>query len=259
MKQKLAKSNQSVEKVLQIIEIMSESRKPMRLQDIALRAELPASTTLRLVNTLLTHGYANQDPETLRYTLSLKLTHIGSLVASQVSIRDSAHPYLLELSHKCQEAACLAIDENMQVVYMDVVDGPDGMLKITQRIGKVSPMHCTGIGKILMLNYTMNQVNQYIALKGLTIFTPHTIATKNDLLDELDTIRNQNYALDNEECELGARCIAAGIKDYSGKYVGGISISGPLSRMTIERMDVLKDIVIDTANKISKLLSYQNL
>lgn len=256
MPRKLSKINQSVEKIFQIIEIMANSREPLRLQDIALKVDMPASTVLRLVNTLVSCGYANQDPITLKYSLSLKFTLIGGLVSSQTSIRDIAHPFLLELSKKCKESVCLAIEQDMEVVYLDVIDGPDGILRITQRIGKVAPLHSTAVGKILMLNYDSEQLNQVIALKELTALTPNTIINKDDLIKELKKIKSQGYALDDEECELGARCIAAGIKEYSGKIIGAISISGPITRMSMEHIDTIKYIVMDTAQTISELMAY---
>ncbi|NLK65584.1 MAG: IclR family transcriptional regulator [Tissierellia bacterium] len=257
MPRKLAKINQSVEKTLQIIEIMAESRQALRLQDIALKVDMPASTVLRLVNTLVSSGYANQDPITLKYSLSLKFALIGSLVSSQINIRNIAHPYLIELSERCKESVCLAIEQDMEVVYLDVIDSPDGMLKITQRIGKVAPLHSTAVGKIMMLNYDSEQLNKFIELKGLTALTPNTITNKEDLIKELKKIKGQGYALDDEECELGARCIAVGIKDYSGKYIGGISVSGPITRMTMEYIDTIKHIVINTGQTISELMAYK--
>lgn len=258
MIKKLSKTNQSVEKTLQIIEIMSEAREPMRLQDVSLKADLPMSTALRLINTLVNFGYANQDPVSLRYSLSLKFAHIGSLVGAQVSIRDTAHPIMANLAHMCQESTCIAIEEDMEAVYIDVIDGPDGMLRITQRIGKRAPMHSTGVGKVLLQNYDSKQLTQLIAVKGLQILTPNTINTHDELLSEISKIRRQGYALDNEECELGARCIAAGIKDYTGKIVAGISVSGPISRMTAEKIGIITPIIMDSADSISRLLGYES-
>lgn len=257
MQKKLAKINQSVEKIFQIIEIMAESGERLRLQDIAMKAEMPASTALRLVNTLVSCGYANQDPVTLKYYLSLKFMLIGGYVSSQTSIRDIAHPYLHELSKKCKESVCLALEQDMEVVYIDVIDGPHGILKITQRIGKVAPLHSTAVGKIMMLNYDSKQLNQFIELKGLEALTPNTITNKEELEKELKKIELQGYAIDDEECELGARCISVGIKDYSGKYIAGISVSGPTTRMTKEYIDIIKDTVMDTAKTISELLAYK--
>lgn len=257
MIEKSVKNNQSVEKVLQIIETMAKNREPLRLQDVAMKVDMPASTTLRFLNTLMKQGYVNQDPITLRYSLTLKFMYIGSLVSSQISIRDVAHPYLVELSKKCSESVCLGIEQDMEIVYIDVIDGPDGMLKITQRIGKLAPIHSTGIGKLLLLNYDMKQLDQMIAIKGLNALTPNTITSKNELLKELETIKAQGYALDDEECELGARCISAGIKDYTGKYVAGISVSGPSTRMTMENIKTIKNVVIEIADKVSEQLAYQ--
>lgn len=257
MGEKLAKNNQSVEKVLQIIETMAQNREPLRLQDIALKVDMPASTTLRFINTLMKCGYAHQDPITLRYSLTLKFMYIGSLVSLQISIRDIVHPYLVELSRKCNESVCLAIEQDMEIVYIDVIDGPDGMLKITQRIGKLAPIHSTGIGKLMLLNYDSRQLNQMIAVKGLKALTPNTITSKEELIKELKKIKAQGFALDNEECELGARCLSVGIKDYTGKYVAGISVSGPTTRMTMDYISNIKNIVIDIADKISEHLGYK--
>ena len=256
MPAKLSKLNQSVEKALQIIEIMMKEPEAMRLQDIALKAEMPPSTALRMINTLLVYGYVNQDPDTLRYSLSLKFAQVGSAVSSRFSLSKIAHPLLVELSQRCQESCCLAVEENMELIYTDVVDGPDNMLRIMQRIGKKAPLHSTGIGKLLLLNYSNRQLNELIATKGLTALTPNTLVSREALVERLEQIRAQGYALDDEECELGARCVAAPVRDYTGKVVAGVSISGPVSRLTKERIQVIIPVVQETANRISKLLAY---
>lgn len=256
MPTKLSKVNQSVEKAIQIIEIMAKEGGAMRLQDIAQKTDLPASTALRMVNTLLVYGYVNQNPETLRYSLSLKFAQIGSIVTSQVSLSQVAHPLLVELSRRCQESCCLAVEENMELIYTDVVDGPDNMLRIMQRIGKRAPLHSTGIGKLLLLNYSRDKLRELIRVKGLTPLTPNTACTEEALLDRLDKIRAQGYALDDEECELGARCVAAPVRDYTGRIVAGISISGPISRMTMEHIREVAPVVTGTAAQISKALAY---
>lgn len=255
MPAKLSKVNQSVEKVIQIIEVMAKEGPSMRLQDIALKTDMPASTALRMVNTLLVYGYVNQDPDTLQYSLSLKFAQIGNIVAAQVSLTQIAHPLLVELSRRCQESCCLAVDDEMELIYTDVVDGPDNMLKIMQRIGKRAPLHSTGIGKLLLLNYSRDRLREMIRVKGLTPLTPNTACTEEALLDRLAQIRTQGYALDDEECELGARCVAAPVYDYTGKVVAGISVSGPISRLSSERIAVIVPVVQETAGKISRLLA----
>lgn len=254
MPQKLSKPNQSVEKVIKIIETMACEKEPMRLQDIAMKCGMPSSTTLRMMNTMLIYGYVNQDFQTSRYSLSLKFARIGSQVCGQVNLTGIAHPFLVELSHKCHESSCLAIEENMEVVYTDVVDGPDNMLKIMQRIGKRAPLHSTGIGKLLLSNYSNSQLREFVNVKGMRALTPNTLITLESLMTKMEEIRKLGYALDNEECELGARCVAAPVRDFSGKIIAGISVSGPVSRMSMERIKVITTVVMDTAARISTLM-----
>jgi DNA-binding IclR family transcriptional regulator len=256
LKEKLAKKNQSVEKVFQIIEVMAKAKGPMRLQDISVRIGLPASTALRYLNTLMTFGYVNQDVDSQKYSLTLKFAQIGSLVSSQISIREIARPYLIDLSEKCQESTCLAIEDHMEAIYIDVVDGPDNMLKTLQRIGKSAPLHSTGVGKLFLLNYPIEKIDMLIAEKGLSRLTENTISTKEELMKELDRVKCSNYAFDNEECEIGAKCIAAPIRDYTGKIVAGISVSGPVTRMTPEKIKLLTEYTIVAAQKISEILAY---
>jgi DNA-binding IclR family transcriptional regulator len=251
LNEKQSKKNQSVEKVFQIIEIMAENKGSMRLLDVSQKLQLPASTVLRFLNTLLTFGYVYQDEETLKYSLTMKFCHIGELVRSKISILDIAKPFLVTLSEKCHESTCLAIENDMTVLYIDAVDGPDKMLKTLQRIGKCAPMHSTGVGKLMLLGYDDTKINKYITDKGLSSLTQNTITTKELLLKELASIRTLGYALDNEECEIGARCLAAPIKDYTGNTTACISVSGPVSRMSMDKINSIKDYVKEAAEIIS--------
>jgi DNA-binding IclR family transcriptional regulator len=253
--QKLMKTNQSVEKTIQIIETMASAREPLRLADIALLVQMPASTALRMVNTLVQKGYAYQEADTLRYGLTLRLTQIGSQVNAHISIREIAHPVLVRLSQDFKESACLAIEEDMEVIYIDVVDGPDGLLKITQRIGKRAPMHSTGVGKLLLTQYTPEKLALFMEKKGLLSLTPNTVASMEDLHKEIELIRQRGFALDDEECELGARCLAAPICNSEGRIVAAISLSGPVSRMNPKRITEITSSLVAAANEIASVLA----
>lgn len=241
---------------MQIIETMAENKGPMRLSDISAKVKYPASTVLRMLNSLISLGYVKQDQETSKYFLTMKFCRIGEMIKSQYSIRDIVRPYLEELSYRCQESSCLAIEEDMTVVYIDVIDGPDKILRTLQRIGKIAPMHCTGVGKLLLLNYSEEQLKYFAEKKGMQKLTDNTITTLEDLTEELEKIRIQGFALDNEECEIGARCVAAPIRDYTGRIVACMSISGPASRITMERVQNVKNIVIDISNRASRELGF---
>lgn len=251
MNAKLSKVNQSIEKTIQIVEVMARGKGPMRLQDVAKKCGMPASTVMRMLNTLQVYGYVNQDPCTQHYSLSLRFARLGCLVSEQTNMRDVARPFLAELAQRCQETVCLGCEAEMEVECTDVVDGPDGILMVSQRVGARAPLHATGAGKLLLLNYSNQKLNEYIAVKGLRALTPHTLVTREALVNSLETIRSRGYALEDEERELGARCVAAPVRDYSGRIVGGISVSGPTTRMSRARLEALAPLVMDMAAELS--------
>jgi len=143
-------------------------------------------------------------------------------------------------------------------MYIDAVDGPDNMLKTLQRIGKRAPLHCTGVGKLMLLNYDHAKLDTLIEKYGLISMTPNTITNKDDLLAELRKVSENDFALDDEECELGARCLAAPIRDYTGNVIAAISVSGPTNRMTMKKIDEFKTYILEIACNISKALGYKS-
>jgi len=257
MQEKKAISNHSVEKTFAIIEVMAQNRGVMRLQDIAASCGIPSSTALRLLNTLVRLGYVFQNKNDSQYRLSLKFSFISETILSQLDLHSLIHPHLIQLSHLCKESTCLAIDRDMTVVYVDVVTGPDNMIKTMQYIGKYAPMHCTGVGKLMLTNYDNEQLDEYIRQKGLHAYTHHTICTKEQLMTELSLINKNGYAIDDEECELGARCIAAPIRNYTNKVIACISVSGPTTRMNMKQLDYIKPIIVDIAMQISVSMAYK--
>ncbi|MDR1933839.1 MAG: IclR family transcriptional regulator [Spirochaetales bacterium] len=255
MTSKAVKKNLSIGKALQIIETMAGRSGPMRLQEVANAVSQPPSTTLRFLNTLMDFGYADQDPTNLHYFLTMKFCRIGNLISRQIKMREVIRPFLEVLSRKFEESTCLAISQEDCVVYIDVVDGPDHILQALQRIGKIAPLHSTGVGKCLLLDYTEGQIAKF-AGKGLAGLTKNTIKTESELLTELAKVRRQGYGEDNEECEIGVRCVAAPIRDYSGKVVAAISTSGPTHRLNSDKLKLIRAEIPATAQNISKRLGY---
>ena len=256
MAQKMSKTNQSVEKTIRIIEILAKSNAPMRLSDIARLAGLPASTTLRMVNTLVECGYAYQEENGAQgYSLTMRFFKIGQMVASNFSIRDLAHAYLLSLSQDTGESCCLAINDHDEVRYLDVVESIKNHVMIRQRIGGTAPMHCTGSGKLFLCQYTPEQFSAFIA-RGLPRLTPHTLITAEALQYELKITMERGYAIDNEECEIGMFCLAAPVYDINQKIIAAVSLSGPISRMTnmrneLELIPRLRQCTSQIMNKIN--------
>jgi DNA-binding IclR family transcriptional regulator len=257
VKNRGTKRNLSIGKAFQVIEAMASQGGPLRLQEIAQKTGMPASTALRFLTTLKEYGYVDQVPETAQYFLTMKFCRIGNLVSRQIQIRDIVRPFLAQLSRDFEESVSLAIEQNFHVVYVDVVDGPDHMLQTLQRIGKIAPLHGTGVGKCLLLGFDEARLEELVKKQGLPALTPHTIHSLQDLKRELETVRRQGWAIDNEECEIGARCVAAPIRDYTGRIVAAISTSGPVFRMTEEKMEYMKIRITQAAKEISRLLGYE--
>lgn len=254
--EKTTPANQSSEKLLTLIEVLSAQDRPIRLQDLAKLVNMNASTVLRFLTALQNKRYVSQTKDHGYYYMTHKLCAIANNITMQMDVRKFCTPYLRSISQIFEESANLSIEEDMQVVYIEVINGPHQMLSIRQRIGNIAPMHCTGVGKLMLLDYNDAKINLLISNHGMPRFTENTITTKEALLQELETIRKQGYAFDNEECEIGARCIAVPIRNFTGQIVAGLSVSGPSTRMTDSHIYKNLPFLLDAAAAVSEKLGY---
>lgn len=236
---KLTKGNQSVEKAVRIIELLAASGDCMRLSDIAAGVELPSSTVLRMLNTLVDTGYAFQEGGgSKRYGLTMKFMSISQSVADHVSYHDLVHPFLLDLAAKTSETCCASVLHDNQVQYFDVVVGKtNGSLTVRQKIGGTAYLHCTGAGKMFLTQFSDEQLSSLTRTVGLLPMTSKTITNKEKLCEELAMCRSHGWAVDDEEAEMGVRCLSAPIYNPFGKIIIAISVSGIISRMTKERCE----------------------
>lgn len=251
------KTNQSLGKALQIMEYLADQGEPSRLNDIADALDMPSSTILRFLNAMMDAGYVRKDRQSSRYSMTLKITAIGQKVHARFSLSRTLAPYLRETSMLLSESASLCIEEDRQVVYIDVVEGPEKTLQTLQRIGRVAPMYCTGTGKILLLEHSREEIDDYLATRHFTAYTSHTITNAEGILRELEVVRNRGYAFDAEECEVGVKCIAVPIRDFSGRTVASMSISAPVSRLDESRQSRAIETLLDTSVRASIELGWQ--
>lgn len=256
---KTTRSNLSSEKLLHLVEALSELDEPVRLQELARLTKMNESTVLRYLATLQNCGYVAQDSDTGRYALTYKICAIAANVSSRKSIRSVCTPFLRSLAQIFNESVNIAEEHDMAVVYIEAINGPrQQLLMTTRRVGNISPLHCTAVGKLLLLGYTPRQLDQFIATKGLPALTEYTITTRDALMEELASVAKRGFAFDNEEYEPGARCVAAPVYDYTGRIVAGISVSGPLTRMTDEHIYSKLPYLLDAAHEISLRMGWQD-
>ena len=249
-------SNQSTEKVMLVLEALAKQDQPVKLIDLSRETKMNSSTLYRFLVALQNTGYVIQHESSGKYELNLKICYLSDLVKSRFSIATALHSFVVEASALFFESAHLAEKVDNKIVYIDNVTATSQSLVIRQHIGKTAPLHCTGIGKLFLSEYDDSTLDSFIEDIGIPAYTQHTFSTKGALKEELRMIREQGVSYDNEECEIGVRCIAVPIRDYTGKTVAGLSISGPTSRITKELISSNLSAFIDIANRASAELGF---
>ncbi|TDT51031.1 IclR family transcriptional regulator [Fonticella tunisiensis] len=254
------KSNliQSVDRALQILECFSRENRELGVTEISKYLGLHKSTTFGLLSTLESRGYVEQNLDNGKYRLGLKLFELGNLVHEGLDLRKQAYPFLKELVDKYQETVHLVVNDRGEAVYIDKVEGP-GAIRMYSQVGKRPPMYCTGVGKAILAYMPDKEVDRILFEKGLRPFTPNTITDVDKLKAHLAEIREQGYSFDNEEIEIGLRCVAAPIKNHKGEVIAAISVAGPSTRMTWEKMNILAISVKEAAVNISRRMGYKGI
>ncbi len=251
-------SSQSSDKLLKILECIACNRMPVRLQELAEQANMSQSTVLRYLNALLSANYVYQEEDTLRYALTWKICGLGKNLNTYSSLRSVASPYVNKLSVEMSLGSCLVIDHDFECMYLDCIDVPNQLTHTLQRIGKCAPLHTTGSGKVLLASYSNATVDEYIHKKGLSRVTEHTITSREALFAELDRVRSRGYGIDDEECEVGLRCISAPLRNYDGNVVAALSVFGNTAVLPPERIEAeVYPLLRVTAATISLRLGYK--
>ncbi len=246
----------SVDRALYLLEIMGQEKREVELHELCKKTHINTTTLYRLLQTLQNRGFVAQNPYTERYRLGLKLLELGHAVTNQIELREIALPFLQKLMQKTGETANLVVLDQGEAVYIEKVETP-ASLRMFHHIGKQALAHATGVGKVLLTALPSEKVTEIIKTKGLRKLTENTITSPEELQKELEKIAKNGFAVDNEECEVGAKCIAAPITDYTNQVVAAVSISGPSARLSEERLDELVRVVKEAASKISEKIGYQ--
>jgi DNA-binding IclR family transcriptional regulator len=251
---------QTIERVSSILDILAQSAQGISIRELSSNIGLPKGTTHRLLSSLLYFGYVRQDPKTRNYFLGLKFVELGQILLSQLDLRKEAEPFLRDLAERTKETIHLVILDRNEIVYIDKVEtdqNPSG-LKMASRIGLRNPAHSSAVGKMILANFSEEELQNFFREKSLPRRTENTITDPVQLREHLKIVRKQGYAVDDEENEKGIRCVAAPIYNEAGKTVAAISITGPAFRVTKKIIqESLKKEVTDTAFKISERLGFR--
>jgi DNA-binding IclR family transcriptional regulator len=245
----------SVANAIRLIKAFSDEQYEIGISDLGKQLQLPKSTVHRLASTLIDAGMLEQNAETGKYRLGLVLFELGSLVRRKMDFSSEAKPYLMSLREKTGETVHLAILDHTSIIYVNSLESKHA-IRMTMDVGVRKPAHCTAVGKVL-LAFQPPEVIEKIIAAGLPERTPHTIVDADALRQELATIRSRGYAFDDEESELGLRCIAAPVRDYYGNVIAATSVAGPAQRLTKKVLMSYAPDVISAGEAISLRLGYQ--
>jgi len=242
-------------KTFSILEILLKHDSAMNMTEISEKLGLYPSTIHRILDTLKYWGYVEQNTNTQKYQLGLKLLELGMAKLHQIDLVREVTPYLKELVKQYNETVHLGVLEEGEVLYLAKEESSQ-TIRMISYIGKRAPLHCTALGKVLLAYMSEEERKKILEEKELPRLTKNTITDKGELEKELDKIREQDFALDREENEKDVRCIGAPIRNYKGKVIAAISISSPIFRIDKNVQNNLKEALIKTTNKISKRLGY---
>lgn len=238
---------QSVENALSIIDLLCLHDK-LSAAEIARLMNMGKSSVFRLLSTLLHKGFLTKDNNS-KYQLSYKFAHIGRIVTERSTLVEQVHPYLTELTALSGETSHLVVwHSDTEIIFIDKVVG-NYSIRMDSMVGLTRPAHLTGTGKVLLAYSSKTHIEEYLNCASFEKKTIHTISSRSDLEKELENIRNEGYACDNEEAETGLTCFAAPIIQ-ARTAIAAVSMSGPTSRM-IENKERLITLVTKIAKKIS--------
>lgn len=248
----------AVERCFQILDLSIKIDDPLSIQDVCNELEINSNMAFRLLATMTNAGYLIKDETSNRFSISLKVLQLSRKSLLSLDIRKIAMPYLELLWSQVQNANInLAVFNSSEIVVIDRIDSQN-LPRTYFTPGKTLPFHCTALGKILTCELSETELNNLIKRKGLKSFTDSTITEPETLKNELARVRKEQLARDRNEFILNDNCNAAPIRDKNGKIVAGISISAFENYMSAEEVEDTKNILYDTARKISDAMGFNN-
>jgi len=246
---------QSVQRSLKILDLFDEQTIELKITDISERMGLHKSTVHSLLKTLQESNYIEQNPENGKYRLGMKLVERGNLVISTMDIRKVAKKYLLEIANKTGQTSHIGILDGNAGMYIDKEEGELAIIRYS-RIGRRIPLHSTAIGKVLLAYQKPEKIHQLLEGYEYSLLTDHTLQNKEELLGELEKVRQQEYAVDNQENEQGVRCIAVPIKNEQSQVLAALSLSTLISRVNDEQLQEYIQLLKQLGQELSQQVRY---
>lgn len=247
-----AGSVQSLDRALRILAIVAEGS-GLSLSEISARSELAASTAYRMLTTLQNHGMVEFDTSDQLWSIGVETYRMGAAFLRRRKLVDRARVVMQELMEKTGETANLGVAEDDCVVFVSQVETHQA-IRAFFRPGTRSSFHASGIGKAVLAQLEPERVAAILRKSGLQRFTDKTLSDISALAHDLADIKHRGWSVDDEERHPGMRCVAAAIFNEFGEPIGGVSVSGPTVRVTMERLDEIGPLVRDAAAEVTRMI-----
>ncbi|MEK4566756.1 IclR family transcriptional regulator [Alkalihalobacillus sp. FSL R5-0424] len=245
---------QSVTRALSILNVLAEHPNGIKITTLATELGLSKATVHRLLATLISSNYVRQDPETERYKIGYQIVTLATHFLNHFDLIEVSKPHLTKLSAEINETVHLCIEDQGQALYIDKIESTQP-IAMYSRIGTRAPMYCTAVGKVLLSGMNSLECDQVINKTPLKKITSQTIDSIATLKEEIELVKKQKFAIDEQEITEGVRCLAFPLVDNKGKIVASFSVSGPINRLTEGYVQgSLKEKMSITANNISREL-----
>lgn len=246
---------QSINRAFQILEALVEHRRGLSIAELVEMLHLNKSTVHRILQTLVAWGYVSKDDRTKSYRLGMKVMELSSHYLNGLELKTEALPFLERLQQQTKVFVHLGMLDGKEIVYLEKI-GPYTHFRMYSQIGRRAAIYATGLGKAVFAN--LNKTRQAELLKELIYepITEHTVEDEASFLKEIELTVQRGYAIDEEENEIGMRCVAAPIFDYTGRVIAAVSASGYVNAFPKEKIEQFSAYVTECANSISEQMGY---
>src|SRR5271170_1879362 len=242
----------SLDRAVSVLEVLGQSDAPLSLAEICQRMNLHKSTAHRSLMVLERSALIERTQEN-RYRLGLKLYELGNRAVEQIDLRARVQPFFRRLASQVGETVHLSVLQKTSIVYLDKVE-PNRRVCLSSKTGTSNPVYCTSMGKAMLAFQPEEIIDEIVARIRFVRYTPKTLTSREALLKALERVRRRGYAIDDEEIELGVRCIGAPIFNENHLAIAAVSVSGPSSRITVQSVPGIAEHLLRCCRDISASL-----
>lgn len=243
----------SLKKALDVLDCFTAKTPELGITEISTQLDLYKSNVHNIIQTFEQCGYIEKNPDNNKYHLGMKILELSYVINTSLGIHKIIHPFMSALSNEINEIVYFAIPKEGRILYLEGTY-PTTSYSARSMVGETAEMYCTSLGKAILAFLPLKQQEEAIAAQSMTSYTSSTIQTRQQLTEELISIKERGYSLDNMEHEIGIRCIGVPVYKRDGNLIGAVSISGPSPRITNDIVEIYADKLKACSREISKWL-----